>query len=200
MYITRLRLDTGKPETRLLLSSPSKIHGTVEAGRQFVPGPGRASARWRIDEVGTEARLFVVSDDKPDYQSLLGQCGVGVPQETLDYDELLKDLATGQKVRFRLVGNPVRPDAGKWRAHTTAKYQLGWLDHQGSRHGFTVASATAHHSGFVRFGRVDGSTVTLYRTTFDGVLSIDDIEAFRAALTGGIGRGKAYGCGLMTIA
>ena len=43
-------------------------------------------------------------------------------------------------------------------------------------------------------------TVTLTTATYDGALDIVDADAFRRTLTRGIGHGKAYGCGLLTIA
>jgi CRISPR system Cascade subunit CasE len=43
-------------------------------------------------------------------------------------------------------------------------------------------------------------TVTLRVATFDGRFRVVDPTALRAALVNGIGRAKAYGCGLMTLA
>lgn len=42
--------------------------------------------------------------------------------------------------------------------------------------------------------------VTLARARFDGLLEVTDADRLRSALTSGIGRAKAYGCGLMTLA
>ncbi len=42
--------------------------------------------------------------------------------------------------------------------------------------------------------------VTLTTVTYDGILQITDADAFRRALTNGIGHAKAYGCGLLTLA
>lgn len=41
--------------------------------------------------------------------------------------------------------------------------------------------------------------VTLLAVTYEGVLQVTDPEAFKALLCEGVGRGKAYGLGLMTI-
>ena len=41
--------------------------------------------------------------------------------------------------------------------------------------------------------------VTLLAVTYEGILQVTDPEAFREMLCQGIGRGKAYGLGLMTI-
>ena len=51
----------------------------------------------------------------------------------------------------------------------------------------------------VLFDEKDGSMVSLLSVSFEGVLEITDEELFKAALTNGIGRGKAYGMGLLTI-
>ncbi|MEU7022209.1 type I-E CRISPR-associated protein Cas6/Cse3/CasE [Streptomyces sp. NPDC046203] len=45
-----------------------------------------------------------------------------------------------------------------------------------------------------------GADVRFARATFDGRLRITDGAAFRRVLTHGLGKSKAYGCGLMTLA
>lgn len=42
--------------------------------------------------------------------------------------------------------------------------------------------------------------VTLAVAEYEGVLQITDLEAFKSMLVNGLGRGKAYGCGLLTLA
>lgn len=51
-----------------------------------------------------------------------------------------------------------------------------------------------------RPGEEKKDRVTINRVTFEGQLRVSDPIALRAALTKGIGRSKAYGCGLMTLA
>ena len=61
------------------------------------------------------------------------------------------------------------------------------------------------HRTDLQFGRHDENLggrrkqVTLRNVQFDGVLQVTDTSALRDALTQGIGKGKAYGCGLMTL-
>jgi CRISPR system Cascade subunit CasE len=45
-----------------------------------------------------------------------------------------------------------------------------------------------------------GAPVTLVTATFEGRLEVTDPAALRRALTQGIGRARAYGCGLLTLA
>ena len=42
--------------------------------------------------------------------------------------------------------------------------------------------------------------VRMLAVTYEGILAVTDAQAFRMALTKGIGREKAYGMGLLTIA
>ena len=41
--------------------------------------------------------------------------------------------------------------------------------------------------------------MTLLAVTYEGVLQVTDPEAFRNLLCQGMGRGKAYGLGLLTV-
>ena len=51
---------------------------------------------------------------------------------------------------------------------------------------------------FVR-GR-KGNRITLATVQYDGVLTVTDADLLRHALTSGIGHGKGFGCGLLTLA
>ena len=42
-------------------------------------------------------------------------------------------------------------------------------------------------------------TVSIRSVTYEGALAVTDAELFKKLLTEGIGRGKAYGLGLMTV-
>jgi CRISPR system Cascade subunit CasE len=49
-------------------------------------------------------------------------------------------------------------------------------------------------------GRGQGQPVTVVTVTFEGRLEITDPDAMRRTLTQGVGRARAYGCGLLTLA
>jgi CRISPR system Cascade subunit CasE len=55
-------------------------------------------------------------------------------------------------------------------------------------------------TAFLKGDRTDRTRVTLTRVTYDGALEITNTDAFRTVLTEGIGRARAYGCGLITLA
>ena len=83
---------------------------------------------------------------------------------------------------------------------------MGWLLDRAERNGFRVCDGAdgspqlkvsqRNKSSFMHAG----TKATLSTAVFDGVLEVVDEELLRQALCCGIGRAKAFGCGLMTIA
>ncbi len=65
-----------------------------------------------------------------------------------------------------------------------------------------IPNVAASFSGGQKFKkhRGDEHRVSLDGVTFDGVLEVTDADKFREALRNGIGSGKAYGFGLMSVA
>ncbi|MET8957281.1 type I-E CRISPR-associated protein Cas6/Cse3/CasE [Streptomyces sp. NPDC004533] len=185
---------------------------------------------WRIDRnAAAEMLLFVVSPDRPDLTHLVEQAGwpaaaaSGTPGwQTYAYTPFLERLEKGTDWNFRLTANPVhhaRTHDGqptKRTVHLTPRHQLQWLLARQDAAGFRVLAKPAgkqhtehgdEHQLIVRdqrsldFGKrgVPGR-VTLTTVTYDGRLQVTDPDALRRVLTSGLGKAKAYGCGLMTLA
>ncbi|MFG2840857.1 type I-E CRISPR-associated protein Cas6/Cse3/CasE [Streptomyces zaomyceticus] len=74
-------------------------------------------------------------------------------------------------------------------------------EHHGDRYEVTVRDHRSHAFDNSRAaGARRGKPVTLVTATFDGRLEVTDPTLMRRTLTQGIGKAKAYGCGLMTLA
>ena len=97
----------------------------------------------------------------------------------------------------------------------TDEERFGWLERQGERFGFTIAdlkinpavrNVISAKEGKIEFKKPDEKdgkkkkTVTYGSVVFEGVLQVSDADKFRDALINGIGQGKAYGFGLLSIA
>lgn len=75
-----------------------------------------------------------------------------------------------------------------------------WLAAQGARHGFTPdADVAVDGYDQRRLPRPDNARLRYSVVDFEGVLTVDDPQAFLPALAIGFGRAKAFGCGLMLI-
>lgn len=76
------------------------------------------------------------------------------------------------------------------------------LRKQSEKHGFALQddAFTVTNVKWYRFKKGGtGSRVTFLAVTYEGILEVQDPERFCAALCRGIGSGKAYGAGLMTL-
>ena len=123
----------------------------------------------------------------------------------------------GGHYRFRLRASPtvcrVNRDAD---GHRQASKRLGlvkeeeqreWLVRVGDRCGFGIAPEAiliipqGKQEGFKPKpeGKHLHDLVTCFMVDFDGALHITDETLFSAALREGIGRGKAWGCGLLSL-
>ena len=211
MYMTRMRLDLNSRQTMKALVAPNLFHGAIE--RSFEGE--RKRNLWRIDNLNGVSYLILLSTNRPDLASMVCQFGVkgsSTEWETKDYTPLLERIQPGSKWRFRLVANPTKSCLkgeedisvrGKVHAHVSVQYQETWLSERAEKYGFSIKPEefTVVHSQWYKFrkGTDKGHLVSLLAVTYEGSLTVTDVDLFRQALTNGIGRGKAYGLGLLTI-
>jgi len=71
-----------------------------------------------------------------------------------------------------------------------------WLSQKAEKHGFRVLSVFAQGYQQHHFKKRQISLATL---DFEGVLQVTDPDKFRQTLFNGLGRAKAFGCGLMMV-
>ncbi|MGX2997119.1 type I-E CRISPR-associated protein Cas6/Cse3/CasE [Streptomyces sp. JNUCC 64] len=191
------------------------------------PGP---RVLWRVDhEPSGRALLYLTSPSRPDLTHLVEQAGWptldGPGWDTFPYDDFLGALVQGDSWGFRLTANPVhsvrfsedRSLPTKRVAHVTPRYQLEWLLRRQKANGFAVLQKPVERrlpgegEGYevlvrdrmpLQFRRpsAPGKDVQFTRVTYDGRLRVTDADLLRRTLTQGLGKAKAYGCGLMTLA
>ncbi|MBS5144986.1 MAG: type I-E CRISPR-associated protein Cas6/Cse3/CasE [Butyricicoccus pullicaecorum] len=206
MYLSRVALDIHKRSTMTALANPQQFHGAVE---QAFAGERRRRL-WRLDQLGERRYLLLLSEDMPDLKHIAKQFGTGELPETKDYTPLLDRIQSGTVWRFRLTANPTKSvpnqknpaKRGKVYAHITTEFQQKWLLERAQKHGFQLNpdAFTVVQSQWRHFQKkYHGQAVSLLAVTYEGVLEVTDAQAFRKLLTEGIGRGKAYGLGLMTV-
>jgi CRISPR system Cascade subunit CasE len=205
MFLSRIELDAQRRDTLRALSTPQVMHAAVESCFPLSP-QGNVRKLWRVDRLGSSLFLLVLSLEAPLFPDFAAQfCPPGVSGETKAYAPLLARVAKGQVWRFRLAANPTHRekrdgDRGKVFGHVTVAYQKEWLSKKALSHGFAPdADFDVVRHERLRFRR-EGRFVTLDTATFEGALRVTDEDVFKDALLHGIGRAKAYGCGLLTIA
>lgn len=215
MFLSRVELNSYRRETMRALGSPQIMHAAVMASfDSFSSERSDERVLWRIDRVGPSTYLLIQSGDRPDLHHIVDQFGrpdTGQTGDTIDYEPFLSGIESGQTWRFRLRANPVRnvpsgePNVrGKVCHHVTSEQQLKWLLDRSEGLGVSMVNDGIPTVSIVQrekrtFDR-KGSKVTISMVTFEGVLTVVDRDRFLQSLRNGIGRAKAYGCGMITIA
>lgn len=206
MYLTRVKLDILKRETQLALSASGRFHGAVE--QAFEQKQNRNL--WRIDKLRGEYYILILSEEVPNLKDFMEQFGDSKSSaETKEYEVLLNKITDHSVWRFRMVANPThsvktKSGRGKVMAHVTPEHQMEWLKTKAAANGFELVDdnclvlANEWKNFYKNTGGKD-MRVRLMLVSFEGILRVTDVHAFRNALISGIGRGKAYGAGMLTI-
>lgn len=163
--------------------------------------------------------LYVQSTAKPDWSRLTP--GYAMTIDVKPISHLYQNIANGSRLIFRLAANPTkragRNDTGNERFRDEKRRRIDirddegrirWLEGKGKNAGFrlcrvrthqNIAAVDASPKPAVRFNH-DAGRVTLGAAVFEGILEVTDADLFRTAIAKGIGTGKAYGFGLMSVA
>ena len=208
MLISRIELDLKKHQTRRAIAVPQVLHAIVESCFQEKADKDRKL--WRLDRLQGRLYMLLLSPEKPDFTEFARQlCSEDVKGETKDYTPLLSSIQTGVRLRFRLRANPThsvvteKGTRGKVYPHVTVEQKRDWLMKKSQTCGFKLDEllfdvVETDHLRFWRNSTV--RPVEIGVAVFEGELEITEQGMFVQALTQGIGRAKAYGCGLLTVA
>ena len=200
MYLTRLRLDPRSAQVRRDLSEPYEMHRTLV--RAFVRDAEQVPPRilWRAEPTAAWSEpVVLVQAQEPANWSVLEALPNYLKSRAETRDISPGDwLQPGQSYRFRLFANPTVTRDGKRQGLVSEEAQLTWLARQGERHGFAVEAALVTGSEQLR-GRKQDSRISVLQACFEGRLQVRDCAALASALHTGIGPGKAFGCGLLSL-
>jgi CRISPR system Cascade subunit CasE len=223
MYLSRLILDTRSSQVRRDLSDCQDLHRTIMRAYPQADTPARRAHgvlyRLEISPRGPFT-VLVQSRTPPDWSQLpedyLATGHLQPNPATTPMQKWLSALSPQAAFRFRLVANPTRdikvPGEGGIAKEKRVELRgveswYDWLLRKGELHGFRtlqcqtapVPNAAIGHLSRLQ-GRRKGARLTIATVRFDGMLKVTDVPRFQEALTGGIGRAKAYGCGLLSVA
>ncbi|MGW4475941.1 type I-E CRISPR-associated protein Cas6/Cse3/CasE [Nonomuraea sp. NPDC004354] len=227
MFLSKLSIDPTSRHFRRDYADIHQMHRTVMSA--FPDLNGDIAARqahgvlWRLDIHDRGFLLYVQSQTEPDWSSL-PEHYLTQRHQVRDLQPLLEAITGGRKFAFRLVANPTRAvprtdkeqlqraEAGKRRQPRrvtlhTPQSQIDWLVRQGERHGFVIPAGrngqpdVAPYPPFRTHGRArTDAPITIDHVRYDGHLIITNPTQFATVVHEGIGRAKAYGCGLISLA
>jgi CRISPR system Cascade subunit CasE len=224
LYLSRLRLEPRHHLVQRALADCHALHQHLMTGLPTAE-TGQARAQYGVlyridvDRGSGIPTLLVQTAVRPDW-TRIGQSGL-LRERAAEPKEIAaayETIAPGQRLRFRLRANPTRRVnrshagsdrlAGKRVELRDEESQRTWLtEGKADQCGFRVldlqvrpGDALGAKQGGWRREDEQRRKLTFGTVVFDGVLEVTDAERFRAALRQGIGSGKAYGFGLLSVA
>lgn len=198
MFLSKIVFDPSKPGVRRDLGDCCEMHRSVMA---CFPRDGNGRLGMGIlYRVEAESHILVQSLPPPDP----ARCPAGYSIAGVkDMAEKFRSIEEGDILRFALMANPSRREAynGKRHALSTRPEWIEWLREKGATFGFVPEEEEGLLTAPRRiYGHKNGRTVTFGAVFFSGILQVSHKVLFRSAVETGIGQGKSYGLGLLSVA
>ena len=207
LYLSRLALHPRSRQVQAELRDPYEMHRTL--AKAFGEGEdAQAAARclFRVEESPQGALIVLVqSRTEPVWGRLT------IPPDYLQEPPQVKPFAptfqAGETLAFRLRANPTMRQAAKPDGRRlgdrvglyTEAARLAWLTRKALDGGFTLRSVTQTGEDPPEC-QAKGRRAVFSAVRFEGVLRVTDPTQLLEALAGGIGAGKGFGFGLLSLA
>ena len=227
--LTKITPDLGSRRARTCFGSAGELHRLVIAlaahslGEEKVESPReRAGLLFRLEESQGTPVLLVQSADALNADAL--GTGFGSMVER-DLTPFLDGLEKGTAVRYRIAAAPskrlgksennaerlgerakelgelARPGKRTYTRPLFGEQAEEWWRERAERHGLDLSEVASTGAGpALDPGRSGKRGVRVHVTRFDGYAVVRDPDALREAVRNGIGRGKSFGCGMLSLA
>jgi CRISPR system Cascade subunit CasE len=214
MYLSRLILNPRSRRVQRDTADPYQMHRRIM--KAFPPElrPGDERVLFRLEPDARDGRLLLLvqSLTLPDWSCLREPGAPGYLLPVSEPNPAVKsfalELAAGQILAFRLYANPTvkrRFPSGDHKrvALFREEEQIAWLERKGAQGGFRpVTVRTSRRDMLTGRMRRNGELhkLGLLAVQFDGLLQVSDPDRLRQAVRSGVGSGKGFGCGLLSLA
>lgn len=159
--------------------SEAQKHASVPSGFLYVDKGGDASSR----------KILFVSDRPPRIPQAGRLLTKSIPDGLLEHD----------LYAFETVVNPTKRSMSKKLLAVPDDEVPAWFSSKAATNwGFEVLSCEVLRSQWLSF-RKTGHAISLKQSCLKGVLRVTDSQKFKESFRRGIGRGRAFGCGLLQI-
>ncbi|GIG69238.1 type I-E CRISPR-associated protein Cas6/Cse3/CasE [Phytomonospora endophytica] len=204
MWLTRITPDLNRRDTHDDLADTVKMHQRVMTLAEDGLGDQarqRAGILYRIETTPDGVRLLVQTREEPRIEQLPDGYGTS---ETHDLQPQLDALTAGMSLDYRIAANATKRLATVYGAKAGKLTMLSgeeaedWWRQRAEANGLHVETLTSARQESARSGdqrRPIKHTIT----RFDGSATVTDPDLLRTAVEDGIGRAKAYGCGLLSL-
>lgn len=194
MFISKVMIDLSIREVALDLADRDRLHRKLLLLFPDYPG-GAHNARelmgilFRVEApvIYLQSAIAPIQTRLPDGYKIL---------VTKEITSIYSSVKAGSECRFRLEANVTYRDAHSRRRMDleTDEEVEGWLYRRGGLAGFEIVDY-----GMETLPPVKARKGLFRVVRFDGVLKVKNLELFLKALHEGVGQGKVYGLGMISL-
>ncbi|MGB8702914.1 MAG: type I-E CRISPR-associated protein Cas6/Cse3/CasE [Thermosynechococcaceae cyanobacterium] len=204
MYLSKLVLNERDRKVRSDLGNAHNLHRSI---MQAFPDENRTNSRsdWNVlfrQEPDSDVILVQSDADiEPDWTQL--PAGYLANHVAKPFDLQASQLKPGQIFQFRLKANPSKRDkqSGKLIGMFHRPDQEVWIARKGTQSGFKIETVDVIPTPKVYGERAkETAPIQIFTVLYQGTLQVSDPTLFVEAIRQGVGRGRSYGCGLLSIA
>ena len=186
MYLSRVAIDSHNRKKVRDLTHLGAFHNWIESSfPEEMKENVRSRKLWRVDTLKGKDYLLLVSDKKPNLDSL-EKYGVPGSAETKSYDKFLDSVEEGRLYRFRVTLNPVKSLSqgpgrrGRVVPEITAEQQLLFLESRADKLGFELVPGKYQilERCWVPFKKQGQKAIQLSKVSREALLSVTDKEMF----------------------
>ena len=120
---------------------------------------------------------------------------------------MINSIENGKKYRFRVTLNPVHSimtensNRGRIVPHITVEQQMKFLSDRAEKNGFLLEDKDfiIVERDFKLLKKSNQRDIRISVVSYEGILTVINKDLFKNSLILGIGREKAYGCGMITV-
>lgn len=219
MYLSLLYLNPASRDVQCDLRDVQNLHCRIMTAFPDMIDP-EVKARTRFGVLhrlefsrNSGWHLYVQSRIEPDWNTLPERylLPADLPNPLVkEVGEAYCKIRYGRILRFRLRANPTKKidtmsTDGKRRNGrrvplNNPEEQVEWLVRKANRHGFKLGQVIISSSGSAELVKSPSTAKTFQGVVYEGTLQVNDEELFLDSICSGIGPGKAYGFGLLSIA
>lgn len=198
MFLTKIVLNPARKGTHQLVSNPRSLHAAIQ--KAFPDNGDRIL--WWLDTSARDPQVFILSPTTPSVEHIIEQAGRANDSTglvTKDYSPVLQSVSEGAVYRMQVDANITKSVQGKRVPLFREEDIEQWFNRQGENHGFKLVSTLSVIPKIPVIVRKDGYKVTLEHHLLDCKINVTDGEKFKQLIKSGLGRGKAYGLGMITL-
>ncbi|MCC6227323.1 MAG: type I-E CRISPR-associated protein Cas6/Cse3/CasE [Microthrixaceae bacterium] len=201
--LTRIRVNPRHRDARRDLANAVELHRSIMGLFDDTGGDARQrfGVLYRLDNDPSGPTLLVQSRARPDIEKLPTGYGEAA---TVDLARLLDHLDFCGSVRYRLLLNATKKPAQG--PHKGKRIALGrgdtaqWWRARANTIGLQLVSEPIMTATLVTGRDPHDGRITVRAWRLDGAAVVQQPQPLREALLDGVGRAKAYGCGLLSLA